>query len=66
MSRLKGAPSWRVTQVWPNAHSLQQQGTGHYKIVTGDRATGNQVIGEGTSITAAWRDAASKLPQPKE
>jgi hypothetical protein len=60
MGHVKGGPAWRVKQVWPKAHSLKQR-SGGYKIVTGDRATGNQCIGEGTQLQHAWRDAARRL-----
>ncbi len=60
MSDLKGGPKWRVTQVWPRAHALQQQ-RGGWKVYTGDYATGNQVIGDGAFVAHAWLAAAEGL-----
>ena len=60
MGGLRGGPKWRVTRVWPKAHALQQQ-RGGWKVHTGDRATGNKVIGEGEFVQHAWANAARRL-----
>lgn len=65
MGSYKGGPQWRVTRVFPKAHSLHQQ-KGGWKVFTGDYANGNQCIGEGEYANTAWANAAKNLDKRKE
>ena len=67
MSKRKLTPKQRVLKVWPKARSIRRGGFTNAPndpfayISTKHTPHGGKLIGEGTSVSLAWADAARRL-----